>query len=225
MNAPLAARAAERTASFGHPMKITATHGVGTPGVVLVDEEVGQVGPITQEANGTIKGFLLGRYAKNMPISAQISVKFEQLYGGLEGDSASLAETLVILSDLSGLPIRQDLIITGSVSQKGRSQVIGGENFKGPGWWKLVKQKGLTGSHGFVLPEGNLDGIHLPEGMVKDVEDGKFHVYAVRDIDEAIEIFFGVKAGKPDAKGIYPPDTVNGRVQARLKELFKLSKG
>jgi predicted ATP-dependent protease len=215
--------AQDHAAAYGHPMKITATHGVGE-GLVVVDEEVGQVGPITQEANGTIRGFLLGRYGRNRPLAARISLKFEQLYGGLEGDSASLASVLTMLSDLSGLPIRQDMIITGSMNQKGQAQVIGGENFKGPGWWKLVKKKGLTGTHGFVLPEGNLQGLHLPEEMVQDVVDGKFHVYGVRSIDEAIEIFFGVKAGSPDKNGNYPPDTVNGRVQKEFERLLKVAK-
>jgi predicted ATP-dependent protease len=135
----------------------------------------------------------------------------------VEGDSASSAELYALLSRLSGLPVRQDLAVTGSINQRGEVQAIGGVNEKVEGFFDLCKVRGLTGSQGVVIPRSNVENLMLREDVVKAIEEGKFHIYAVETVDQGIEIFTGVPAGEPDEEGRYPPDTVNGKVDERLR--------
>ena len=140
----------------------------------------------------------------------------------MDGDSASSTEVYALLSDLSGLPIRQDLAVTGSVNQQGEVQPIGGVNWKVEGFFEACRARGLTGQQGVIIPKSNLPELMLRRDVVAAVEDGRFHLYAVSTIDEGIELLTGVTAGTPDAKGNYPADTVNGRVMKRLAELVEL---
>jgi predicted ATP-dependent protease len=142
----------------------------------------------------------------------------------VDGDSASSTEIYALLSDLSGLPIRQDLAVTGSVNQQGEVQPIGGVNWKVEGFFDTCKARGLTGTQGVIVPRANLPELMLRPDVIKAVEDGRFHLYAVSTIDEGIELLTGVPAGAPDRKGNYPPKSVNGRVAKRLAELYRLQK-
>lgn len=203
--------------THGVVMRMTATHQPSEHfSITSTDKSADMLGPIATKANVNIAGFFKGRYGKKGKLKADITVSHEQSYGGIEGDSASLAQTLTIISDLAGLKNRKDLSITGSMSTKGDAQIIGGENYKIEGFFDICKRKGFTGTQGVVIPETNMNGLHLREDIVEAIKEGKFHIYAVRNIDEAIEIFTGVKAGERDAKGNYPKGSVNEKVESAL---------
>ncbi|MEO0004760.1 MAG: ATP-binding protein [candidate division WOR-3 bacterium] len=208
--------------SFAIPVRITAKVGVGSAGIISIDREAELAGPIHNKGLYIITGYLRSKYASDQPLILSASITFEQSYGGIDGDSASSTELYVLLSELAGLPLRQDLAVTGSVNQKGEIQPIGGVNEKIEGFFDVCAQKGLTGTQGVLIPKANLGDLMLREDVVKAVKEGRFHIYAVETIDQGIELLTGVPAGKPDRKGNYPPDTVNGRVKARLKELAEV---
>src|SRR3546814_708726 len=156
-----------------------------------------------------LQGFLTGYFARRHPLSFNCSITFEQSYGGVDGDSASLAELLAVLSDLAGVPVRQDLAITGSVNQLGRSQAVGGVHHKVEGFFRTcVHAGGLTGEQGVVVPAANEANLVLREDVAEAVDAGKFHVWSVRSIEEAIELFTGLPAGVPDRRGTTTPNTV-----------------
>jgi ATP-dependent Lon protease len=154
-------------------------------------------------------------------MSLTASLAFEQSYGGVDGDSASSTEVYALLSSLSGLPIRQDLAVTGSLNQRGEIQPIGGVNEKIEGFFDVCRAKGLTGTQGVLIPHQNARNLMLRSDVVAAVKDGKFHVYPVRTIDEGIEILTGVEAGTPEADGGYPEGTVHGLVDRELQRLAK----
>ncbi len=148
------------------------------------------------------------------------SIAFEQSYGGIDGDSASSTELYALLSSLSELPVKQAIAVTGSVNQKGEVQAIGGVNEKIEGFFDVCRQKGkLTGGQGVIIPESNVKDLMLRKDVVEAVEKGKFGVWAVRSIDEGLEILTGKKAGARNAKGAFPKDSINARVDARLLDL------
>jgi predicted ATP-dependent protease len=153
---------------------------------------------------------------------------FEQTYDGVDGDSASSTELYAILSSLSGLPIRQNIAVTGSVNQKGEIQPIGGATQKIEGFFEVCKIKGLTGGQGVMIPWQNVDDLSLNDEVVNAVREGRFHIYPVKTIDEGIQILTGVPAGELTADGVYQEGTVHNLVSAKLKEymetLIKLGK-
>jgi len=204
---------------FGKPARITAKTGVGSAGIISIDREAQLSGPTHDKGIYTIAGFLRSRFARNRPIVMSASITFEQSYGGVDGDSASSTEIYALLSDLSGLGVRQDLAVTGSVNQHGRIQPIGGVNQKVEGFFATCKARGLTGRQGVLVPRTNLDDLMLRREVVQAVEKDRFHLYAVETIEQGIELLTGVPAGEPDRKGEYPKGTVYGRVQERLVEL------
>ena len=209
--------------SYGGPSRVTARASVGRHGVINLERAVALSGPIQQKGAMVLHGYLAGRFARRFPLSFDCSITFEQNYGGVEGDSASLAELLAILSDLSGLPLRQDLGITGSVNQHGRSQAIGGADVKIEGFFRTCESTGgLTGEQGVVLPAANECNLALRDDVAEAVGQGRFHLYSVETIDEAVELFTGRAAGEPDAEGNFAPDTVNGLVAARLAEYDRI---
>ncbi len=209
--------------SYGGPSRVTARASVGRHGVINLERDVALSGPIQQKGAMVLHGYLTGRFARRFPLSFDCSITFEQNYGGVEGDSASLAELLAILSDLSGLPLRQDLGITGSVNQHGRAQAIGGAHVKIEGFFRTCESTGgLTGEQGVVLPAANEANLILRDDMAEAVGQGRFHLYSVETIDEAVELFMGRAAGEPDAEGNFAPDTVNGLVAARLAEFDRI---
>ncbi len=202
--------------SFGHPVRITATTRIGTGEVVDIEREVELGGAIHSKGMMILSSALAARYAADTPLSLQGSVVFEQSYGGVEGDSASVAEFCALLSSLSRLPIQQNLAVTGSVNQLGRVQVVGGINEKIEGFFDVCEARGLDGSHGVLIPRDNVKHLMLREDVVDAVRAGQFNVYAVTDIDQAVSILTGVDAGQRDENGDFPVDSVNRRVEQQL---------
>ncbi|MEO0079644.1 MAG: ATP-binding protein [candidate division WOR-3 bacterium] len=208
--------------AFGKPVRITAKTGVGSAGIINIEREAQLSGPTHDKGVYIISGYLRRKYAQDQPLALSASICFEQSYGGIDGDSASSTELYALLSDLSGVPIRQDLAVTGSVNQLGQIQPIGGVNWKIEGFFDTCKARGLTGTQGVIIPKANLPDLMLRRDVIEAVAKGKFHIYAVATIDEGIELLTGVQAGRPDAQGNYPADSVHGRVKARLRELAQL---
>jgi lon-related putative ATP-dependent protease len=206
---------------FGKPARITARTSMGRAGVINIEREADLSGPTHNKGVLILGGYLRGKYASRRPMSLTASLAFEQSYGGVDGDSASSTEVYALLSSLSGLPIRQDLAVTGSLSQRGEIQPIGGVNEKIEGFFDVCRARGLTGTQGVLIPHQNARNLMLRSDLVAAVKDGKFHVYPVRTIDEGIEILTGVEAGTPDADGGYPEGTVHGLVDRELQRLAK----
>jgi predicted ATP-dependent protease len=205
--------------AFGAPSRITARASMGRRGVINIERDVALGGPIQQKGAMVIQGWLMGRFARRMPLSFNCSVTFEQSYGGIEGDSASLAELLAILSDLADVPLRQDLAITGSINQRGQAQPIGGARQKTEGFFRACTDRGaLTGTQGVVLPAANMRNLVLRDEVAQAVAQGRFQVWTVETIEDAIALFTGIEAGAADAAGAYPAGTLLGRVQATLEE-------
>lgn len=202
--------------SFGSPARVTARTYVGEQGIINIDRLTGHGGPIQQKGVFILGGYLHGLFSRKRPISFSATVTFEQNYGGVEGDSASLAELCAIFSSLGDLPVRQDLAITGSVNQLGEAQVIGGLHHKIEGFFRTCEERGLTGSQGVIFPRANEANLVLRQDVVDAVDAGKFHLWSVRTVGEAIELFTGLKCGKAGKNGRFPEDTVFGKVQQAL---------
>jgi predicted ATP-dependent protease len=207
------------TFTFGKASRITARARLGKGEVINIEREVELSGPIHSKGVLILAGFLGARYAGDSPLSLSATLVFEQSYGGVDGDSASSTELYALLSAISGIPIRQGLAVTGSVNQYGQVQAIGGANEKIEGFFDLCSARGLTGDQGVLIPASNVKHLMLRRDVVEAVGRGEFHVYAVRTIDEGIELLTGVEAGDPGPDGAFPPASVNGRVARRLKEL------
>jgi predicted ATP-dependent protease len=201
---------------YGHPVRITATTRVGTGDVVDIEREVELGGAIHSKGMMILSSALSARYAPELPLSLHGSVVFEQSYGGVEGDSASVAELSALLSSLSRLPIKQNVAVTGSVNQLGRVQAVGGVNEKIEGFFDVCRERGLDGSHGVIIPQDNVKHLMLREDVVDAVRQDEFRVFAVRHIDEAITILTGVDAGARDAAGDFPEGSVNFLVESQL---------
>lgn len=202
--------------AFGFPTRITATIRLGRGEVVDIEREVDLSGPIHAKGVLILSSFLRARYARHAPLSLGASLVFEQSYGGVDGDSASSAELYALLSAISGAPIRQSLAVTGSVNQLGQVQAIGGVNEKIEGFFDLCAARGLTGEQGVLIPASNVKHLMLKQQVVDAVRAGQFAIYPISTVDEGIEVLTGFTAGEPDDSGAYPPDTINGRVAARL---------
>jgi len=205
--------------TFGRPSRVTATMGLGREGVIDIEREARLGGPIHTKGVMILSGYLAAKHAQNKPLSLSARLVFEQSYSGVEGDSASSTELYAILSALSDLPIKQGIAVTGSVNQNGEVQAIGGVNEKIEGFFEVCKAKGMTGNHGVIIPESNIQNLMLKEEVVAAVREGKFHIYAVKTIDQGIEILTGVKAGTREKDGEFEEETVNYRVDKRLKEM------
>lgn len=207
---------------FGFPVRITATTRIGAGKVVDIEREVELGGAIHSKGVMILSAALSSRYASEVPLSLHGNVVFEQSYGGVDGDSASVAELCALLSSLSGVPIRQNLAVTGSINQLGRVQVIGGVNEKIEGYFDICSERGLDGSHGVIIPRDNIKHLMLREDVVEAVAQGQFSVFAVSDIDEALSILTGVEAGRRDENGEFPKDSVNRRVEMQLVRYAEL---
>lgn len=205
--------------SFAHPVRITATTRIGDGDVVDIEREVELGGALHSKGVLILSSFLATRYSRNRPLSLAASLVFEQSYGYVEGDSASLAELCALLSDLAQLPVRQSLAVTGSVNQFGQVQPIGAVNHKIEGFFDLCQARGLSGDQGVLIPAANVQHLMLKRAVVEAVAAGTFHIYAVADVDQAIEVLTGVAAGTPDDKGQLPEGSVNYLVAVRLLEL------
>jgi len=207
--------------TMGMPTRITARSSLGTAGVVNIEREAELSGPIHNKGVLILSGYLRQKYASDQPLSCAASISFEQSYSHVEGDSASCAELLVLLSSISGVPLRQDIAVTGSVDQHGSVQAIGEVTRKVEGFFAACKVKGLTGNQGVVVPAANVRNIMLREEVVEAVEAGQFHTWAVETLDEALEILTGVPAGEVDGEGNYPEGTVHYAVQDRLHQMAR----
>ena len=203
---------------YGHPVRITATTRVGTGNVVDIEREVELGGAIHSKGMMILSSALSARYAPDLPLSLRGSVVFEQSYGGVEGDSASVAELSALLSSLSRLPIRQNIAVTGSVNQLGRVQAVGGVNEKIEGFFDVCRERGLDGSHGVIIPQDNVKHLMLREDVVDAVRRDEFSVFAVRHIDEAITLLTGERAGDRGEDGNFPEGSVNALVESQLIE-------
>lgn len=210
--------------SFGKPSRITVNTYMGQRGIINIEREAKLSGRIHDKGVLILSGYLGEKFGRKCPLSFSASICFEQLYDGVDGDSASSTELYGLLSSLSGIPIKQYIAVTGSVNQKGQIQPIGGVNQKIEGFFQVCKAKGLNGKQGVMIPYQNVVNLMLDEEVIEAVKAGKFHIYAVKTIEEGIEILTGVPAGTPDAEGNYPEGTVFCRVQKRLEEIYQCLK-
>lgn len=205
--------------AFGKPVRITASAALGKAGLINVEREANLSGRFHDKGMQIIAGYLRSRFAQDKPLSLAASICFEQSYSGIDGDSASSTEIYALLSALSGLPIRQDFAVTGSVSQQGDIQPIGGVNQKIEGFYDVCRVKGLTGSQGVIIPAENVEDLMLREDVIDAVAAGKFHVLPIVTVEEGIAILTGVKPGCRDSRGAYESDSVYGLVDRRLHEM------
>ena len=200
--------------AFGRPARVTATVAVGQAGLINIERESRLSGSTHDKGVMILSGFFRARFGQQHPLTMTASIGFEQSYSGIEGDSASSTELYALLSALSGVPIRQDLAVTGSVDQHGRVQAIGGANEKIEGFYRLCKVTGLTGKQGVLLPRANVVHLMLDQEVVSAVEQGQFHIYPIDTIDQGIETLTGVRAGKIGEAG-----TINDLVDRRLRQM------
>ena len=210
--------------SFGLPTKITANTYVGKNGIIDIEREVDMSGSSHSKGILILAGYLGEMFAQDMPLSLTASLCFEQLYNGVDGDSASSTELYAILSSLSGIPINQAIAVTGSVNQKGEIQPIGGVNEKIEGYFKICKLRGLDGSHGVMIPKLNEQNLNLSDEVVDAVKQGLFHIYTISTIEQGIEILTGVPAGRKDETSRFPAGSVNCLAYAKLRKYAKVSK-
>jgi len=210
--------------SFGRPSRITARTHVGDKGIVNIERELEMGGQVHNKGVMILSGFLGGRFADEIPLSLSASLTFEQLYEGVDGDSASSTELYALISSLSGYPIDQQLAVTGSVNQKGEIQSIGGVNEKIEGYFKVCKMEGLTGEQGVIIPESNVQNLMLREEVIEAVREDQFHIYAIEHVDEGIELLTGVEAGRKQEDKTFPAGTVNQAVAERLRRLAEKSR-
>ena len=211
--------------SFGRPSRITAQTFAGREGVINIEREASLSGRTHDKGVLILGGFLGARYGQERPLTLTASMCFEQSYDGVDGDSASSTELYAIISSLSGLPLKQNIAVTGSVNQNGEIQPIGGVNQKVEGMFDVCRIDGLTGDQGVMIPFQNKRNLMLREDVAEAIKEGTFKVYAVKTIDEGLEILTGVPAGKRQADGSFPKGTVNQLVDQRLKELHQSMRG
>jgi len=214
--------------SFGKPSRITASVGLGNGSIINVERESGLSGNTHNKGMLIITGYFREKFGKRFPLSFTASLVYEQGYGMIDGDSASVTEVCALLSSISEIPIKQSFAITGSINQKGDIQPIGGVNEKIEGFFDVCKAKGLTGKQGVLIPRANVKNLMLKKEVVDAVKKGQFHVYRVSTVEQGIEILTGVAAGTPDPDGNYPEASVYGKIQEKLKryleQSFKLKK-
>ena len=203
--------------TFGKPAKITVNTYTGKNGIVNIEREVDLSGSSHSKGVLILTGYLGEMFAQDIPLCLTASICFEQLYNGVDGDSASSTELYGLLSSLSGIPINQAIAVTGSVNQKGQIQPIGGVNEKIEGYFQICKMRGLDGSHGVMIPIQNVDNLQLSDDIIEAVKNGQFHIYSISSIEEGIEVLTGVPAGKKDSSGHFPSGTVNDLVYKKLK--------
>jgi len=210
--------------SFGKPSRITAKTSMGKAGIINIEREADLSGRTHNKGVLILAGYLRGKYAQDKPLTLTASLAFEQSYAGVDGDSASSTEVYAILSSISGLPLRQDMAVTGSINQNGEIQPIGGVNQKIEGFFDVCRNRGLTGKQGVIIPHQNVGDLMLRKDVVESVAAGKFHIYPIQNIDQGIEILTGVPAGEKGMDGTYPSGTVNYIIDQKLRELAKRMK-
>lgn len=210
--------------NFGIASKVTSRTRIGKGEVIDIERKVELGGPLHSKGVMILSSYLGSTYAQDKPLSLSASLVFEQSYNKIDGDSASSTELYAILSSLSNLPIKQNIAVTGSVNQFGEIQPIGGVNEKIEGFFDICMRKDKDGFYGVVIPEANVKHLMLKSEILEAVKKGNLAVYAVKTVNEGIEILTGVEAGEADESGNYPPSSVNGLVTARLEEFSKNAK-
>lgn len=210
--------------AFGQASRITATTRMGNGKVVDIEREAELGGAIHSKGVMILSNLIASRYARTTPFSLAASVVFEQSYGHVEGDSASMAELCAILSSLAQVPLRQDLAITGSVNQLGQIQPVGGINEKIEGFFDICHARGLTGNQGVLIPASNVPHLMLRWDVVHAAQNGQFHIYPINHVDQALAMLSGLAAGEKNAEGQFPPESFNGRVAAELTKFTSLIK-
>ncbi len=209
---------------FGLPSRVTARTHIGKGEIIDIQRKVELSGPIHSKGVMILSSYLVSTYAPDLPLSLSASLVFEQSYGIVEGDSASSTELYALLSSLSGLPIKQNISVTGSVNQFGEIQPIGGVNEKIEGFYDICMNKDPKAFYGVIIPESNVKHLMLKKELLKAVEKEKFAIYAVKTINEGISILTGIEAGEADDKGHFPSSSLNAKVVARLQELSEIAK-
>ncbi len=210
--------------SFGKPVRITATAALGKTGLINIEREANLSGRFHDKGIHIIAGFLRSQFAQDKPLSLAASICFEQSYSGVDGDSASSTEIYALASALSGLPLRQDIAVTGSINQQGDIQAIGGVNEKIEGFFDVCRIKGLTGTQGVMMPESNVEDLMLREDVLEAVAAGTFHIWPVAKVEQGIEILTGIAAGKKNGNGKFEPGTVLGIIDERLHAMAHMLK-
>jgi lon-related putative ATP-dependent protease len=205
--------------AFGRPFRITASWRMGSGDVIDIEREADLGGPLHSKGVMIITGFLGWRYARTRPLSINASIVMEQSYGTVDGDSASLAELCALLSSLSEVPIRQSVAMTGSVNQYGQVQAIGGVNEKIEGFFDVCQARGLRGDQGVIIPASNTPHLMLSEAVTQACAEGRFHVWAVQTVDEALALLTDQPLGQPDAQGRCPEGTLHRRIEDLLESL------
>ncbi len=207
--------------AFGRPSRITAVTYIGRGGVINIERETEMSGSIHSKGVFTLAGYLGAKFAQDKPLGLTAQITFEQNYEGVEGDSASSTELYAILSSLADVPLKQSLAVTGSVNQHGEIQPIGGVTEKIEGFFDICAAKGLTGEQGVIIPASNIENLMLKDEILDAVREKKFHMYAVRTIEEGIELLSGIPAGKRDENGCFPEGSVFCRADRKLKEFHR----
>ena len=203
---------------FGKPSRITVRVAPGRGSVQSIEREIELSGPIHSKGFLILSGYLAGQYSQRYPLSISATITFEQSYDEVDGDSASSTELYALLSALADLPLSQGIAVTGSVNQHGEVQAVGGVIHKIEGFFAVCKAKGLTGEQGIIIPAANVSNLMLDEEVIDAVKAGQFHIWAVRTIDEGIELLTGHPAGQRDPSGEYPKGSVHRLVEERLQE-------
>ena len=207
--------------TFGKPARITVNTYTGKAGIINIEREVELSGSSHSKGVLILTGYIGEQFAQDFPLSLTASICFEQLYNGVDGDSASSTELYALLSSLSNVPINQSIAVTGSVNQKGEIQPIGGVNDKIEGFYNVCKTKGLNGEHGVIIPIQNVMNLSLSDEIIESVKNKQFHIYAISTIEEGIEILTGVPAGRKDTSGNFPAGTINYLAYEKLKKYSK----
>ena len=208
--------------TFGVPARISASVYPGGSGIVDIEREVSLGQSIHSKGVMILTGYLGSRYAQEFPLAISASIALEQSYGYVDGDSASLGEVCALISALSRTPLKQSFAITGSINQFGEVQAVGGVNEKIEGFFRLCQARGLTGEQGVIIPHSNTVNLLLDEAVVAAVREGQFHIYAVNHVDEALYVLSGVEAGSADADNMFPEDSINAQVVARLRSIAEI---
>ncbi len=202
--------------TYGQPSRISAVARMGDGKIIDIEQESNLGGDIHTKGVLILSHFFSARYLKDKMLSFSASIVFEQSYGEIDGDSASAAELIALISAFTDIPINQSLAITGAVDQHGKILAIGGVNEKIEGFFSICQKRTLTGNQGVVIPHSNISNLMLNKAVMQAIVDEQFFIYAVEHIDEAIELLMGTKAGNRDSQAVYPEDSVNGKVEAKL---------
>jgi ATP-dependent Lon protease len=199
---------------FAWPTRITASVGLGSAGIVNIERESRLSGKVFDKGILILEGYVRNTYARDCPLTLSASLAMEQSYGGVDGDSATIAELLCLLSAIAGIPLRQDIAVTGSVNQRGQIQPIGAVNEKVEGFFDVCRETGLTGSQGVCIPQSNVKNLVLRPDIIEAVERREFHIWSIQHIDEGIELLSGVSAGNVADK-----DSFHARVDRCIREM------